>query len=411
MRVRIHRGTKEVGGNCIELSSGGKTLLLDMGMPLTAPDPAKVELPLIDGLMGGNDGFLGIVISHPHFDHYGLIQKAPRDTQIFIGSDAEKILRAAIPFGSFGMRFQNVTHYQHRRPFEVGPFQITPFLNDHSAFDAYSFLVRSDNKSLFYTADLRAHGRKSALFDAFLRTAPKKIDILLMEGTTIGRENNKETTQTESELENEIVKSLKRTSGLALAYFSAQNIDRFATFFRASKRAGRTFVADLYLAHILDALGRKTLPSPRGSDLRVFLPSAMKRKIIREKSFELVAPYYSHRIYSEEIARRAGELTVIFRPSMAADFENALSGATLFYSLWPGYLERGGFDLKAWCTAQGIGFEVHHTSGHASISDLKRLVKALQPKRLVPIHSFATDQFRNFFPNVQLANDGEWLDI
>ena len=41
MRVRIHRGTKEVGGNCIELASDGKTVLLDMGMPLTAPDPAK----------------------------------------------------------------------------------------------------------------------------------------------------------------------------------------------------------------------------------------------------------------------------------------------------------------------------------------------------------------------------------
>ena len=44
MRVRIHRGTKEIGGNCIELSSGGKTLVLDMGMPLTAPDPASVAL-------------------------------------------------------------------------------------------------------------------------------------------------------------------------------------------------------------------------------------------------------------------------------------------------------------------------------------------------------------------------------
>jgi len=30
-----------------------------------------------------------------------------------------------------------------------------------------------------------------------------------------------------------------------------------------------------------------------------------------------------------------------------------------------------------------------HTSGHADIADLKRLVKALSPKRLVPIHSFA----------------------
>ena len=82
------------------------------------------------------------------------------------------------------------------------------------------------------------------------------------------------------------------TTGLVLAYFSAQNIDRFVTFFRASKRAGRTFIADLYLAHILDALGRKSLPSPRGDDLRIFLPSTMKRKIVRERSFDLIAPYY-----------------------------------------------------------------------------------------------------------------------
>ena len=411
MRVRIHRGTKEVGGNCIELYSGGKTLLLDMGMPLTAPDPANVKLPQIDGLQGDDHNFLGIVVSHPHFDHYGLIQKAPSSTRIFIGSDAEKILRAAIPFGSFGVAFQNVTHYKHRVRFEVGPFQITPFLNDHSAFDAYSFLVEADGKSLFYSADLRGHGRKARLFDQFLKKAPKPVDVLLMEGTTIGREDGKEVIKSETDLEREIFESLKVTPGLALAYFSAQNIDRFVTFFRASKRAGRTFVADLYLAHILDALGRKSLPSPRGNDLRVFLPSTMKRRIIREKSFDLVAPYYPRRIYPEEVARSAGELTVIFRPSMAADFKSALQGAKLFYSLWPGYLERGEFDLRAWCLTHGVAFEIHHTSGHAGVSDLKRLVKTLEAKRLVPIHSFAPERFHNFFPNVQPANDGEWWDV
>lgn len=411
MRVRIHRGTKEVGGNCIELASDGKTVLLDLGMPLTAPDPANVKLPLIHGLQGDDYNFLGIVVSHPHFDHYGLVQKAPSSTHIFIGSDAEKILRAAIPFGSFGVAFRNVTHYKHRVPFEVGPFQITAFLNDHSAFDAYSFLVEADGRSLFYSADLRGHGRKSRLFDQFLKTAPKPIDVLLMEGTTIGREKGKEVIRSETDLEQEIVESLKVTTGLALAYFSAQNIDRFVTFFRASKRAGRTFVADLYLAHILDALGRKSLPSPRDSDLRVFLPSTMKRKIVREKSFDLIAPYYPRRIYPEEVARRAGELTVIFRPSMAADFETALRGAKLFYSLWPGYLERGGFDLQAWCVSHGVALEIHQTSGHAGIDDLKRLDKALSPKRLVPIHSFAPERFQSLFPNVQLANDGEWFEV
>jgi hypothetical protein len=85
----------------------------------------------------------------------GLVQKAPSSTRIFLGSDAEKILRAAIPFGSFGVAFRNVTHYKHRVPFEVGPFRITPFLNNHSTFDAYSFLVEADGRSLFYSADFR----------------------------------------------------------------------------------------------------------------------------------------------------------------------------------------------------------------------------------------------------------------
>ena len=92
-------------------------------------------------------------------------------------------------------------------PSKSGPFLITPFLNDHSAFDAYSFLVESDGRGLFYTADLRGHGRKAALFERFLKTAPKGIDVLLMEGTTIGREGGKETINSETELEQEMSKA------------------------------------------------------------------------------------------------------------------------------------------------------------------------------------------------------------
>ena len=73
--------------------------------------------------------------------------------------------------------------------------------------------------------------------------------------------------------------------------------------------------------------------------------------------------------------------------------------------------ERGGFDLQAWCVSHGVAFEIHHTSGHASIDDLKRLVRALSPKRLVPIHSFAPERFQSLFPNVQPANDGEWFEV
>ena len=38
MRLRIHRGAKEIGGTCIEVEAAGKRLVLDAGLPLDAPD-------------------------------------------------------------------------------------------------------------------------------------------------------------------------------------------------------------------------------------------------------------------------------------------------------------------------------------------------------------------------------------
>ncbi len=68
-------------------------------------------------------------------------------------------------------------------------------------------------------------------------------------------------------------------------------------------------------------------------------------------------------------------------------------------------------DIREWCRMQGVDFEIQHVSGHAGISDMKRLVDALSPKRLVPIHSMATDRFSDFFPHVQEAEDGEWWAV
>ena len=49
-----------------------------------------------------------------------------------------------------------------RKPFELRPFTITPFLVDHSAFDAYALLVEAGGRRLFYSGDLRGHGRNAA---------------------------------------------------------------------------------------------------------------------------------------------------------------------------------------------------------------------------------------------------------
>jgi len=299
------------------------------------------------------------------------------------------------------------------QPFDFGPFRLTPFLNDHSAFDAYSFLIEADRTTLFYTGDFRAHGRKAGAFEKLLAHGPREVNALLMEGTNLGNGREPKEPMTERQLEQRVQGSLADTKGLVLAWFSGQNIDRFVTFYKAAKRVGRTFVVDLYTAHILDALGRRSLPSPGNSDLRVFLPSRMRRNIIREKNFHLVQPYYPRRIYPEEIRANAEHLVMTFRPTMCRDLEQAdcLDESRLIYSLWPGYLKRGQTDIRKWCQKQGVDFEIQHVSGHAGLADMKRLVEAISPRRIVPIHSFATNRFSDFFPNVQQADDGKWWAV
>ena len=111
---------------------------------------------------------------------------------------------------------------------------------------------------------------------------------------------------------------------------------------------------------------------------------------------------------------------MLFRPAMLPDLDAAgtqvWSGARVIWSQWDGYLrdEGGsGAKLRAALAKRGVGFEVIHTSGHASIADLQRLVTALQPKALVPVHTFAGDRFVEHFGSsvVKRRADGEWWEV
>jgi ribonuclease J len=413
VKIRIHRGTAEIGGNCIEVESQGKSILLDLGMPLMGNLSPEAAMPAVSGLRDGtNANLLGIVISHPHADHYGLAAHAHSSIPVHIGAKADKLLRAAAPFTPFGVAFAHVSHYRHRQAFEIGPFRLTPYLVDHSAFDAHAILIEADGVRLFYSGDLRGHGRKSRLFDALALNGPKAVDLMLLEGTTLSRQQDRRS-ETEDELVDRIADSIATTKGMVLAAFSGQNIDRFVTFYKAARKARRTFVADFYLAHLLRALGQSSLPDPTQPPLRVYLPRSNKLRIVRGRRFDLVEPYRTRRIYPQELQTRAKSLMMSFRASMAQELEraNCLAGGKLIYSMWPGYIERSEPDLRTWCDRHDLGFEVVHTSGHADFHDLARLVKGMAPRRLIPVHTLAAERFRDFTVEIVQARDGKWIAV
>ena len=74
MKAKIYRGTKEIGGTCVELTAdNGKILWIDLGAPLEEKNP-NVEY--------AHNKVDALLISHPHQDHFGLMEKVGTEVPI-----------------------------------------------------------------------------------------------------------------------------------------------------------------------------------------------------------------------------------------------------------------------------------------------------------------------------------------
>jgi ribonuclease J len=415
MRIKIHRGAKEIGGSCVELESQGQRILIDLGLPLDAENNDVKYLPDVNGLDGKDPSLLGILISHPHVDHFGLLAHISPNIPIGIGPAARRILKAAAPFmpGNWPTP-ENGWNYESEIPFEIGAFTITPYLVDHSAYDAYALLIEADGKQLFYSGDLRAHGRKGKLFERMIANPPLNIDVMLLEGSSLGRLDNDKQFPSETDLETQFENAFKETAGLAMVHCSSQNIDRIVSVMRASKRTGRKLVIDLYTATILEATGNSSLPQSDWPDVVLMIPQSQRVKILKNAWFDQLKQHSSNRIFRDKLNAHPEQYTLLFRPLYQGDLTRGecLAGASYVYSQWEGYWERGEYDdVKQWLNENGIKKQSIHTSGHASPVDLKRFVKALNPGTVVPIHTFKPEQYEELYPDVEVHEDGECWSV
>ena len=415
MRACIHRGSKQIGGSCVELECGGKRLLIDFGLPLDAGKNSSRYLPNVKGLDGKDPSLLGVLISHSHFDHFGLLAHISDKIPVGMGPAARRIIEAATPFLPEGWAVPaRGWDYQSGQIFNIGPFCVTPFLVDHSAYDAYALLVEGAGRRLFYSGDFRGHGRKAPLFERLIKNPPPNIDTLLLEGSSLGRLNDSGQFPTEADIEKKMRDVFAGTEGLVMVHTSGQNIDRIVSIFRACKKTGRKMIVDLYTAAILEATGNKKIPQSDWPEVLLYVPNPQRKQIWQNEWFPLLTRHSANRVYIEQLEGLASKATLLFRPLHCRDLEkaNCLNGAVYIYSQWEGYWDEGSYDnVKDWLKKHSITKHAIHTSGHASPVDLKKMAAGISPRRLVPIHSFFADRYSELFSNVVQHNDDEWWNV
>jgi ribonuclease J len=355
----------------------------------------------------------GILISHPHQDHYGLLEEVPAAWPIYCGAATERLIKLSSAI--FGKELPHAFHpWKSGASLQIGPFTLTPYLIDHSAFDAYMVLIEVHGKRVLYSGDFRTHGRKSALTQRLMAAPPKDVDVLLMEGTNLG--SDKPCT-TESNLEDAFVDLFRSTAGRVFVAWSAQNVDRTVTLYRACLKAGRTLVVDLYTAEVMEALaGFGRLPRPGWKNLKVVVTSAFARMYRRTGREAFVEKMVPHGISAAKLAETPEKWVVMVRPSLIRDYTP--KGVTpnpddaWCWSMWRGYLgNEDGALVSKWFKDGGSHASHIHTSGHASSAVLRSFAHAVNAKRFVPIHGTAWDGDTTGFSSITRLADGESMTL
>ncbi len=429
MKFQIHRGTKEIGGSCVEIWTQSTRIVVDLGMPLVNPDKTQFDsraiknlsvnelirkgtLPNIKGLYE-KSGNTALVLSHAHQDHFGLIKYVNETCRIYLGKATKKLIEITCIFTNQDWKLSNLQHFESGKPFFIGDIEVTPYLMDHSAFDSYAFLIKANGKSLFYSGDFRIHGRKTKAFDWFSYNTERNVDYLLLEGTTIGRVNK--SFPTESEIETEFVNTFKASKGINLIYTSGQNIDRLVSIYRACKRTGKTLAIDFYIANVLKELsefGAIPYPSKNFPEIKVFFPYRLSKMISNKGEEKLLYRFKNYKITKEQIDEQYDKTVMIVRPSMLKDlgYIKKLGNGTFIYSMWDGYKkEKVTKEFIDFLIDKGMTEKTIHTSGHADQNALMRMVDILKPKNLVPIHTFEGDEYKKIFTGIKVLqiNDNE----
>jgi ribonuclease J len=423
MEVAIHRGSHEIGGTCIELCAGDTRVILDIGMPLVKADGSEFDIRDYDGLTGEGlvdesvlpavDGLYAwqkpsvdaVLISHAHMDHYGLLRHVHPDVPVYLSAGTQKLIEITASFTGKEDPLKNTLCFSWPSRFRIGAFTVRPHLVDHSSFSAFAFEIEAEGKRLFYSGDFREHGYLGKAMEILYREVRPGVDALLMEGTMLGRDT--ERVKTEEELSLEATELCKDSEKAILIYQSAQNISRAVSLFKAAKRSHRLFVPDIYTAHVLAELshcpGGEKLPypgKPGFEDVRVWYPKWLTNRLFKTDRGDIPLRYQPKKMTKPEMAADLGKVMLFVRPGMESDLRHVdgLVGSMLIYSLWEGYREKDKTRrFLAEIEALGVQVTSLHTSGHADIPALQRMANTLQPKQIVPVHTFNRDEYGDLF--------------
>lgn len=425
VNIKIHRGTSQIGGTITEIYTENTHIFIDFGSELTVNPEDSTDAKMIDMIKGAECD--AVLFSHYHGDHVGLLEYIPakdiREEKITLGMGkvARQVLvniqktladnktieskerqrhKELLDVLRDDNRWQNfmdalTVGNEESSTFDIGDFHITTIRVDHSAYDSYMFVIEAEGKCIVHTGDFRTHGKLGEGFFDRLRQFmnDKKVNVLLMEGTMLGRLD--EEGMSEEQLQAEAIQYLlKPENKYAYLICSSTNLESLASFHSAvliankiKKKKGinedRGVYVNYYVKEQMDLFAKE---EPK---LTVEFRKANK--------FEPKGKYNEKLgMTQEEKMEKHGFLCMIGTSDSYKKYIEPYreKNPLLIYSMWDGYVnpdkpETNDKKLKELYDSFPEGRRVKlHTSGHAVREALEEMIAVVNPSdAIIPIHT------------------------
>ena len=396
MQIKIHRGTHQIGGTITEIQTATTRIIIDLGSELPDENGNVGSDDLqIDGLTTGMPSCDAVLFTHYHGDHIGKLSEALPGIPLYMGPATKEIYLALQKHVRNGtLQFvETVNCFSQGVKFWINGIAITPLAVDHSAYDAYMFLIEAEGKRILHTGDFRRHGFRGKGLIPTLTHYVGQVDVLIIEGTVLSRSDQAH--QTEHELQNEF-RQLLRQYKYVFAICSSTNIDRIASLCQATL-ADKYVVGDRYQKEVLDIVERFAghhSPLYRFDRVRFYAPN-LKDKM-EDRGFCMLV--------------RSGNL---FQKFMDEYREKHNEETLVIYSLWDGYIKQPDNSFEK--LMNGFNHTTHlHTSGHADIQTIIDVCKTVSPRKaIIPIHTTNSKKLSDLgLPYwIEYLDDGQAYDV